>query len=115
MRPLAPSLTPPVAVPLGLVWAADRWLTSPAAQAMLPKLTVYRPCRAWRPIRAMAAEGPSAGGIRGRDARARRGPAVSDAVRTQHGHWPAPSPATRRSEEHTSELQSRGHLVCRLL
>src|SRR5690625_5853674 len=25
------------------------------------------------------------------------------------GHWPA------RSEEHTSELQSRGHLVCRLL
>src|SRR5207253_3486088 len=24
-------------------------------------------------------------------------------------------PATRRSEEHTSELQSRGHLVCRLL
>src|SRR5690625_6858852 len=23
--------------------------------------------------------------------------------------------ATRRSEEHTSELQSRGHLVCRLL
>src|SRR5207253_10921540 len=27
---------------------------------------------------------------------------------------PAPQPA-RRSEEHTSELQSRGHLVCRLL
>src|SRR5439155_24150103 len=25
------------------------------------------------------------------------------------------SPADRRSEEHTSELQSRGHLVCRLL
>src|SRR5439155_21861761 len=24
-------------------------------------------------------------------------------------------PGTRRSEEHTSELQSRGHLVCRLL
>src|SRR5207253_10357472 len=23
-----------------------------------------------------------------------------------------PSPAPRRSEEHTSELQSRGHLVC---
>src|SRR5437660_7747772 len=28
---------------------------------------------------------------------------------------PARSPASRRSEEHTSELQSRGHLVCRLL
>src|SRR5690625_7050994 len=25
------------------------------------------------------------------------------------------SPAVERSEEHTSELQSRGHLVCRLL
>src|SRR5207253_4591395 len=26
-----------------------------------------------------------------------------------------PSPRIARSEEHTSELQSRGHLVCRLL
>src|SRR5690625_6492048 len=26
----------------------------------------------------------------------------------------AAKPSTRRSEEHTSELQSRGHLVCRL-
>src|SRR5690625_5873118 len=26
-----------------------------------------------------------------------------------------PAPAFQRSEEHTSELQSRGHLVCRLL
>src|SRR6266508_2656241 len=32
------------------------------------------------------------------------------------GPWPPRSPAhSRRSEEHTSELQSRGHLVCRLL
>src|SRR2546429_3217909 len=31
--------------------------------------------------------------------------------------WPASSsaPSTARSEEHTSELQSRLHLVCRLL
>src|SRR5690625_5400857 len=28
---------------------------------------------------------------------------------------PVASVAARRSEEHTSELQSRGHLVCRLL
>src|SRR5690625_6297765 len=27
----------------------------------------------------------------------------------------AEDPANQRSEEHTSELQSRGHLVCRLL
>src|SRR5690625_5638698 len=41
------------------------------------------------------------------------------------GSWPYPVPdlnrcyrrerAASRSEEHTSELQSRGHLVCRLL
>src|SRR5690625_2828422 len=29
--------------------------------------------------------------------------------------WHSIRPATLRSEEHTSELQSRGHLVCRLL
>src|SRR5437870_9577417 len=28
---------------------------------------------------------------------------------------PVPRNSLRRSEEHTSELQSRGHLVCRLL
>src|SRR5699024_11264403 len=34
------------------------------------------------------------------------------------GGWPSPPPSTRapaRSEEHTSELQSRFDLVCRLL
>src|SRR5439155_25355796 len=30
-------------------------------------------------------------------------------------HRDVPEPERRRSEEHTSELQSRGHLVCRLL
>src|SRR2546429_6079277 len=29
--------------------------------------------------------------------------------------WKAPARASTRSEEHTSELQSRLHLVCRLL
>src|SRR5690625_503065 len=29
--------------------------------------------------------------------------------------WPAIAISILRSEEHTSELQSRGHLVCRLL
>src|SRR2546422_3031363 len=29
--------------------------------------------------------------------------------------WTPPRPPPRRSEEHTSELQSRLHLVCRLL
>src|SRR2546429_2734750 len=31
------------------------------------------------------------------------------------GHWSRRKPASHRSEEHTSELQSRLHLVCRLL
>src|SRR5690625_6498628 len=40
----------------------------------------------------------------------RCGPRIGlDAVRQQHPGRPW------RSEEHTSELQSRGHLVCRLL
>src|SRR2546421_5969577 len=48
---------------------------------------------------------------RGRAARSPRGPRRS---------WSAPprappSPPRRRSEEHTSELQSRSDLVCRLL
>src|SRR5437660_2685082 len=33
----------------------------------------------------------------------------------QHEHDERDRDETRRSEEHTSELQSRGHLVCRLL
>src|SRR5437870_8978132 len=32
-----------------------------------------------------------------------------------HGGSPTANSRTLRSEEHTSELQSRGHLVCRLL
>src|SRR5690625_5768568 len=32
----------------------------------------------------------------------------------RYRHWRIPV-GVRRSEEHTSELQSRGHLVCRLL
>src|SRR3989442_10486672 len=35
--------------------------------------------------------------------------------RTLSGSWPSSRPWARRSEEHTSELQSRPHLVCRLL
>src|SRR5439155_27187569 len=38
-------------------------------------------------------------------------------VRHPHGHRGGQQPGDHgdRSEEHTSELQSRGHLVCRLL
>src|SRR3984893_1802145 len=37
-------------------------------------------------------------------------------LRARHGpHRPLGDRCNHRSEEHTSELQSRGHLVCRLL
>src|SRR5690625_6244191 len=39
----------------------------------------------------------------------------STAVTTQTRHRDAAVRFAERSEEHTSELQSRGHLVCRLL
>src|SRR5207253_10203493 len=42
--------------------------------------------------------------------RSMRPPADRDDARSSP-RWPG----SRRSEEHTSELQSRGHLVCRLL
>src|SRR3712207_8102622 len=64
------------------------------------------------PISGLPRARPRAGGGRGRrvprrDAPERRG---HRARRT-----PRPSRARRRSEEHTSELQSRQYLVCRLL
>src|SRR5690625_5128383 len=43
----------------------------------------------------------------------------TELVATAPGHWPGLTEIQQmpqsRSEEHTSELQSRGHLVCRLL
>src|SRR5688572_32723141 len=52
--------------------------------------------------------------------RRRRCAATSFAGRSSMGYPSAgtaanPTPSTRRSEEHTSELQSQSNLVCRLL
>src|SRR3712207_7149114 len=41
--------------------------------------------------------------------------AVGKGFYTLGGRRPAPASSDRRSEEHTSELQSRQYLVCRLL
>src|SRR5690625_4057028 len=48
----------------------------------------------------------------GEDPAAVRSGSEANAVETR---FPASKPSWQRSEEHTSELQSRGHLVCRLL
>src|SRR3712207_7686754 len=42
-------------------------------------------------------------------------PAVTPAARATRARARPPRPARGRSEEHTSELQSRQYLVCRLL
>src|SRR5439155_19094303 len=38
-----------------------------------------------------------------------------DLAQACRDHYSRPATLSKRSEEHTSELQSRGHLVCRLL
>src|SRR5690625_6774442 len=40
---------------------------------------------------------------------------LSGEIEQHGGNHPLPNIDQLRSEEHTSELQSRGHLVCRLL
>src|SRR2546422_8547721 len=60
---------------------------------------------------------PARTGIRGRTASEKvNRPGLASGGPTRGGTRPShPSPAGSRSEEHTSELQSRLHLVCRLL
>src|SRR5690625_5446821 len=43
------------------------------------------------------------------------GPSEDESLEQRVARLEAENAALRRSEEHTSELQSRGHLVCRLL
>src|SRR5207253_11326531 len=45
----------------------------------------------------------------------RTGPSLRTALQSRRFPHPRGFFCTERSEEHTSELQSRGHLVCRLL
>src|SRR5690625_6473144 len=40
---------------------------------------------------------------------------ITTSISSRMGRAPSPLTPWPRSEEHTSELQSRGHLVCRLL
>src|SRR5439155_8508883 len=46
---------------------------------------------------------------------AQSGAAVRSGAAAHNNQWRLSTWRLRRSEEHTSELQSRGHLVCRLL
>src|SRR5439155_26147665 len=74
----------------------------PPRSTLFPYTTLFRSSVSWKSMPGILAQDAS-GGRRGH-APARRRP-TRDARMSRHG----------RSEEHTSELQSRGHLVCRLL
>src|SRR5947208_6917632 len=66
---------------------------------------IYRPAPGLPP---RAADGGAPGALRHREFRVESYPTAPP------GGGPSPPPAVARSEEHTSELQSPDHLVCRL-
>src|SRR3989449_7227563 len=79
----------------------------PPRSTLFPYTTLFRSRRM-----ALGGERPAGGAVvrrqPGRNAGAR-------APRRAAALWLLPGPHRGRSEEHTSELQSRLHLVCRLL
>src|SRR3712207_8252453 len=81
----------------------------PPRSTLFPYTTLFRS----RPPRA----GPRRGGLRADRRRLRRlvGRAAGRVVLPGRAARPGPGGAGVRSEEHTSELQSRQYLVCRLL
>src|SRR5207253_8715013 len=94
-----------------LAWhpAVKAWLTFARDAAEPETIEVLRngSTAAWR----LEGVGPEGAAII-----ARRLPAArAAAARAVYERLLARLPIQKRSEEHTSELQSRGHLVCRLL
>src|SRR3712207_7358944 len=80
----------------------------PPRSTLFPYTTLFR---------SPAAPAPTAGprdGTGGIGAAAPAGPARAGPPPSRGCGWPPPGPRPR-SEEHTSELQSRQYLVCRLL
>src|SRR5689334_24278610 len=85
----------------------------PPTSTLFPYTTLFRspPPRRAREDTGQHARGPRAG-----RARPRRGPEGQPARARGRGlHDARRYPVGERSEEHTSELQSQFHLVCRLL
>src|SRR5437870_10716037 len=71
---------------------------------------ISRTCKSSRSIRVLPISGSPLGTCLAKKARAAVAGACTGALAMNTG-----AGRRRRSEEHTSELQSRGHLVCRLL
>src|SRR3712207_8930335 len=83
----------------------------PPRSTLFPYTTLFR---SLRPVEALV--GPAVGALAPHE-RARPVRLVHVGAEQVHdlGGQPAPVPVVDRSEEHTSELQSRQYLVCRLL
>src|SRR3712207_7328996 len=79
----------------------------PPRSTLFPYTTLFRSCRSRSTARAVAIRCSSADQFRTSPAAAPPAPG-----RGCRAYWSA---ARNRSEEHTSELQSRQYLVCRLL
>src|SRR5207253_10688589 len=92
----------------------------PPRPTLLPYTTLFRSGRARRrwppPLSLAGSEGARRHLVRQPD-RSRMGAAsrLPSRPRRASRRQARLSAVSRRSEEHTSELQSRGHLVCRLL
>src|SRR5690554_7560399 len=91
-------------------------LRPPPISPLFPYTTLFRSRRVYeRDVRRPGAD-PGPGTIDSRDDGAARFQWLAPAlVRPATPRAPADRGAGGRSEEHTSELQSRPHLVCRLL
>src|SRR3712207_7055585 len=89
----------------------------PPRSTLFPYTTLFR---SWRPPPSDKRR-DHRHAARGAVRRGRRLPAYlaaqreATAAKGQRHHHPRPDAVPRRSEEHTSELQSRQYLVCRLL
>src|SRR3989442_14151198 len=109
----------PIASPRGAAGVADGWLIGPLASAELSQSEVVIAVS-----QAVAQSDRTRAAIRlPLGSTARMVIAVSDLQGTTRGLFRMPDSTifsidvavAKRSEEHTSELQSRPHLVCRLL
>src|SRR3712207_8041658 len=84
----------------------------PPRSTLFPYTTLFRS----RPVRAEADEvGAGVQDVAGEGAPADVAPVAADLLRPEVGVVGAADGHALRSEEHTSELQSRQYLVCRLL
>src|SRR3712207_8133403 len=88
----------------------------PPRSTLFPYTTLFR-SDADAPFRYVRFREPPYGERELRDVAARVRPLLEDGVEVYayFRHEEAPTAPTARSEEHTSELQSRQYLVCRLL